>query len=74
MAIVMTHRFITAMLADEIHVMKSGRIVESGTHQDLVLRKGSTPSVENSSGPMHCLAPWGDLRWNESLRMVRVRK
>jgi len=44
-AIVITHRFITAMLADEIHVMKSGRIVESGTHQDLVLRKGFTPSV-----------------------------
>lgn len=39
-AVVITHRFTTAMLADEIHVMDSGRIVESGTHDELVLRGG----------------------------------
>jgi ATP-binding cassette subfamily B protein len=39
-AIVITHRFTTAMLADEIHVMESGRLAESGTHEDLIARKG----------------------------------
>ena len=39
-ALVITHRFTTAMRADVIHVMSSGRIVESGTHAELVARGG----------------------------------
>jgi len=39
-AIVITHRFTTAMYADEIHVMDSGRIVESGTHGHLLRQNG----------------------------------
>jgi ATP-binding cassette, subfamily B, bacterial len=39
-AIVITHRFTTAMHADVIHVMESGRIVESGNHEDLLLQNG----------------------------------
>jgi ATP-binding cassette subfamily B protein len=39
-AIVITHRFTTAMLADEIHVMEAGRIAQSGTHQDLLAGAG----------------------------------
>jgi ATP-binding cassette, subfamily B, bacterial len=39
-AIVITHRFTTAMLADEIRVMEAGRIAESGTHKDLIAHKG----------------------------------
>ena len=35
-AIIITHRFTTAMYADVIHVMTAGRIVESGTHDDLI--------------------------------------
>jgi ATP-binding cassette subfamily B protein len=34
--LVITHRFTTAMQADSIHVMESGRIVESGSHQELL--------------------------------------
>ena len=34
-AIIITHRFTTAMHADVIHVMDRGRIVESGSHQRL---------------------------------------
>ena len=39
-AIVITHRFTTAMLADEVHVMDNGRILESGTHQHLIAGNG----------------------------------
>jgi ATP-binding cassette subfamily B protein len=35
-AVIITHRFTTAMRADVIHVMDQGRIVESGSHQELL--------------------------------------
>ena len=38
--IVITHRLTTAMHADVIHVMEHGRIVESGTHDQLLGLKG----------------------------------
>ena len=38
--IIITHRFTTAMQADIIHVMDDGRIVESGSHEELVLFGG----------------------------------
>jgi ATP-binding cassette subfamily B protein len=38
--LIITHRFTTAMMADEIHVMVGGRIVESGSHLELVSRGG----------------------------------
>jgi ATP-binding cassette subfamily B protein len=39
-AVVITHRFTTAMHADVIHVMDAGRIVESGSHQELLAMGG----------------------------------
>jgi ATP-binding cassette subfamily B protein len=39
-AVVITHRFSIAMRADIIHVMQSGKIIESGSHQELVERNG----------------------------------
>ena len=39
-ALLITHRFTTAMLADEIHVMDQGRIVESGSHASLIAQNG----------------------------------
>ncbi|HWF90457.1 MAG TPA: ABC transporter ATP-binding protein [Pyrinomonadaceae bacterium] len=39
-SIIITHRFTTAMHADVIHVMDRGRIVESGSHQNLLNQNG----------------------------------
>ena len=40
-SIIITHRFTTAMHADMIHVMDRGRIIESGTHKQLLEQNGS---------------------------------
>jgi ATP-binding cassette, subfamily B, bacterial len=40
MAIVITHRFTLAMRADVIHVMRDGKIVESGSHEALLKQDG----------------------------------
>jgi ATP-binding cassette, subfamily B, bacterial len=40
-ALMITHRFTTAMHADIIHVMDKGRVVESGTHEQLVAMGGT---------------------------------
>jgi ATP-binding cassette subfamily B protein len=39
-ALLITHRFTTAMCADVIHIMQHGRIVESGSHDELLARGG----------------------------------
>ncbi len=38
--VVITHRFTTALHADMIHVMGQGRILESGTHAELLVQAG----------------------------------
>ncbi len=38
--LIITHRLTTAMQVDLIHVMDSGRIVESGTHGELAVNGG----------------------------------
>jgi len=40
-ALMITHRFTTAMHADIIHVMDKGRVVESGSHAELVALGGA---------------------------------
>lgn len=39
-ALIITHRFTTALHADVIHVMDSGRIIESGSHEELLAAGG----------------------------------
>lgn len=39
-ALIITHRFTTALQADVIHVMDRGRIVESGSHEELLAAQG----------------------------------
>ena len=43
-AILVTHRFTTAMQADVIHVMMGGQIIESGTHSQLLAYNGKYAS------------------------------
>lgn len=40
MAVVISHRFSTVRMADQIIVMEGGRIVESGSHQELMTTAG----------------------------------
>ncbi|PEN14002.1 multidrug ABC transporter ATP-binding protein [Longibacter salinarum] len=39
-AIIVTHRFTTAMKADVIHVVDNGRVIESGSHEELLEQDG----------------------------------
>ena len=38
--LIITHRFTTAMYADIIHVMENGRLIESGSHAELLALNG----------------------------------
>ena len=46
-ALIITHRFTTALQADIIHVVDQGRIVESGSHAQLLAQKGRYESSWN---------------------------
>ena len=39
-AILISHRFSTVRMADYIYVLGEGRVLENGTHEDLVKRSG----------------------------------
>ena len=43
--LLITHRFSTAMCADSVHVMAGGRIVESGSHRELLEQGGCYAEV-----------------------------
>jgi ATP-binding cassette subfamily B protein len=60
--LVISHRFSTVYGADRIHIMDAGRIIESGSHEDLVARDGvyaamwraqGAPSPAGATAPAH---------------------
>lgn len=54
-ALMITHRFTTAMHADMIHVMQDGRVTESGTHDQLIAAGGHyAQSWQLQMREMHC--------------------
>ena len=44
-AILISHRFSTVRMADRIYVLKQGGVIESGTHEELVDRRGVYASL-----------------------------
>lgn len=48
--IIITHRFTTAMYADVIHVMDAGRVIESGSHVDLLRKNGRYAEAWSNRG------------------------
>ncbi len=48
--LVVAHRLSTIKDADQIHVMKDGQIVESGTHDELMKNKGIYTDLQNLQG------------------------
>jgi ATP-binding cassette subfamily B protein len=68
-AMVVTHRFTIAMRADLIHVLDAGRVVESGTHEQLLERNGLyARSWKDQMGAQATEAPEsGDAVFGESV-------
>src|SRR4029453_6847091 len=56
--VVIAHRLSTVRHADHIHVLEKGRVVESGTHDDLLAERGLYAALWRiQTGEVHALRP-----------------
>jgi ATP-binding cassette subfamily B protein len=46
-AVLISHRFSTVRMADRILVLQQGKLIESGTHEELILKKGMYAELFN---------------------------
>jgi ATP-binding cassette subfamily B protein len=46
-AVLISHRFSTVRMADRILVLQEGKLIESGTHEELIVRKGMYAELFN---------------------------
>ena len=53
-AILISHRLSSVKLADRIYVLQEGRIVESGTHNELIHRNGSYAHLFETQAQYYC--------------------
>jgi len=53
-AILISHRFSTVMMADHIYVMDRGRIVEHGSHRELIALKGRYGTMFHAQADPYC--------------------
>ena len=58
-ALLISHRFSTVRLADYIYVLSEGRVIESGTHDELV-HKGANMPPCSKSRPETTAKSWRD--------------
>jgi len=56
-SLIITHRFTTAMQADIIHLMDEGRIIESGSHDELMALNGRYAESWNQQMRLGEVAP-----------------
>ncbi len=70
--LVVTHRLSTAMRADKIYVMDNGNVVESGTHEELLLSGGLY--AESWVDKLRTNAEGADVKQPEKKRKSRIRR
>src|SRR5260370_17635107 len=51
--LIIAHRLSTVRRADRIITLERGRLVAHGTHDDLIVRGGRSPSLHPSQVPLH---------------------
>jgi ATP-binding cassette, subfamily B, bacterial len=74
-ALIITHRFTTAMYADVIHVMEDGHVVESGSHAELLALDGRyahswQDQMKSAQGEQDKSSPNGSPKDNGSLKGI----
>nr|WP_310723567.1 ABC transporter ATP-binding protein [Streptomyces sp. N2A] len=58
--VLVTHRLAATMRADHIYVLDQGRVVEAGTHEDLMARGGLYQGMFTAQAAQYGLAPAAD--------------
>lgn len=58
--ILISHRLVNVVLSDQIYVMEKGKVVESGTHKELLKNRGTYTSLWDAQQTLENLGRGGD--------------